>query len=38
MDKEAIDIEVEAAPIGSVVAAEEGGPEIEIVNPVEQEE
>jgi len=38
MDKAASDIEVETAPIGSVIAAEEGGPEIEIINPVEEEE
>jgi small subunit ribosomal protein S2 len=38
MDKAAGDIEVETAPIGSAVAAEEGGPEIEIINPVEEEE
>jgi len=38
MDKAASDIEVETAPIGSAIAAEEGGPEIEIINPVEEEE
>jgi small subunit ribosomal protein S2 len=38
MDKGAGDFEVETAPIGSAVAAEEGGPEIEIINPVEEEE
>jgi small subunit ribosomal protein S2 len=38
MDKGASDMEMETAPIGSAVAAEEGGPEIEIINPVEQQE
>jgi small subunit ribosomal protein S2 len=36
MDKADTDAEVESASIGSAVAAEEGGPEIEIVNPVEE--
>jgi small subunit ribosomal protein S2 len=38
MDKATIDVEGETAPIGSAVAAEEGGPEVEIVNPVEEQE
>ena len=38
MDKAVSAEEMETAPIGSAVAAEEGGPEIEIINPVEEEE
>ena len=38
MDKAAGDFEAETAPIGSAVATEEGGPEIEIINPMEEEE
>jgi small subunit ribosomal protein S2 len=36
MDKASTDAEAEAALIGTAISAEEGGPEIEIINPVEE--
>jgi hypothetical protein len=36
MDKATTDAEAEAALIGTAISAEEGGPEIEIINPIKE--